>query len=58
MKMGDAYQDGQRDMLAKCIATINDRIPLVADNGSWESSIAAAWLRAAITDLQRLKAKI
>lgn len=53
-----AEADGQRDMLAKCIATIDDRIPLVADNGSWEASIAAAWLRAAITDLQRLEATI
>lgn len=58
MKIGDAYEDGQRDMLAKCIATIEQRIPLVADNGSWESSIAAAWLRAAIMDLQRLEATL
>jgi hypothetical protein len=48
----------RQDMIGKCIATLDDRIPLVADNGSWESSIAAAWLRAAITDLQRLEAKI
>lgn len=54
----DDYERGQADMLAKCIATIEERIPLVADNGSWESSIAAAWLRAAVTDLQRLEKTI
>ena len=48
----------RQDMLAKCIATLEERMPLVADNGSWEASIAAAWLRAAVMDLQRLEAKI
>jgi hypothetical protein len=54
----DGYGEGREDMLAKAIAAIEQRIPLIADNASWESSIAAAWLRAAVTDLQKLETTI
>ncbi len=39
MKIGDAYEDGQRDMLAKCIAELNG---LMADMANWSSEETTA----------------
>jgi len=51
------YRDGQRDMLAKCITAVEEIIPDDSDNGSWEATIAAAWLRHAVSKLRALEDK-
>ena len=52
-----AEADGQRDMLAKCITVVEEIIPDDSDNGSWEATIAAAWLRHAVSKLRALEDK-
>jgi len=49
------YRDGQRDMLAKCITAVEEIIPDDSDNGSWEATIAAAWLRHAVSRIRQEK---
>lgn len=53
----DGYCDGERDMLAKCISVVEEIIPDDSDNGSWEATIAAAWLRHAVSKLRALEDK-
>jgi len=50
-----AYREGQRDMLAKCITAVEEIIPDDSDNGSWEATIAAAWLRHAVSRIRQEK---
>jgi hypothetical protein len=45
------------DMLAKCITAVEEIIPNDSDSGSWEATIAAAWLRHAVSKLRSLEDK-
>lgn len=47
----------ESDMLAKCIAVVEEIIPDDSDSGSWEATIAAAWLRHAVSKLRALEEK-
>ena len=53
----NGYCDGERDMLAKCITVVEEIIPDDSDNGSWEATIAVAWLRHAVSKLRALEDK-
>lgn len=52
------YRAGQADMLAKCVAAVEEIIPDDSDSGSWEATIAAAWLRHAVSKLRALEDKL
>jgi hypothetical protein len=53
----NGYCDGERDMHAKCITAVEEIIPDDSDSGSWEATIAAAWLRHAVSKLRALEEK-
>ncbi len=53
----DLIDKVRQDMLAKCIAAVEEIIPDDSDNGSWEATIAAAWLRHAVSKLRALEDK-
>lgn len=53
----NGYCDGEDYMLVKCISVVEEIIPDESDSGSWEATIAAAWLRHAVSRLRALEEK-
>lgn len=49
--------NAEQRMLAKCITAVEEIIPDDSDSGSWEATIAAAWLRHAVNKLRALEDK-
>ena len=45
------------EVIAECITVVEEIIPDDSDSGSWEATIAAAWLRHAVKKLRDLEDK-